>query len=493
MSDYNDPHNQIRNLPRLTNELFNRLALFGQKDQSELDPFDQAPESSSSKTKSPSKDPLLERYSIPLEYLIRLFAQSIILNAFVSRNFPYGPIRTEIKSIVELHLELFCKKKSFSASHSSQFIRELLDRIIEDIGNLTQSLDNWDRKSRSTEEVKWLEDDYKHFLGEYQRFVKDLNKYYDSIEEPLKDLKDGARINQKLVTICLKLIEDEHILGNYSARVFYEYNQIKHAKLFIRHRKIKSVPSKDQRTTIETLTNRYERYILFTFSPQDFLVKQFTLLAFRFFHEYISHLDASMYPAENEDGSPIEDKDRIDAHTVIPIEFKEGWMMHTAETFFRENASILLGETRRHLQEDIQMAIGNWISNVIDPDSDSGAYIELADRGKDLAGRFLRFLRDDVCKGNEAKAKRLYYRLSFDLIVRYPINGFSHAAFLHSLDIMLRDTNSLKLSQLIQSKCLRMQEDIEIIDLNILWSQIQHRQPQEVTLSNPLEYIQEMN
>src|SRR5438874_294375 len=112
--------------------MFNELALFG-KEYRENGSQDQETSFDLLATIFPSKKLLPERYNIPIEYLIQLFAQSIILLTFISRNFPYNPVKTQIKSIIEQHIILFCNKKSFSSSRNTDIVRELLDHIIKNI------------------------------------------------------------------------------------------------------------------------------------------------------------------------------------------------------------------------------------------------------------------------------------------------------------------------------------------------------------------------
>jgi hypothetical protein len=464
----------------MDNETYNKQKLY--KEDIHLNAFYDIESSQFLSPLAESSDEFNERYQMSIEGFIRLFAQTSVMAAFLARDFPIG-IRRRIVRYIDDYIRLF-SDKIFVASESALILHQFIEDIKKHLGQMAENSDPRAWHMPPEYPSAQFKKEHRIFKKEYKIFIQTLNDYSLVTDGIFVNLNDQSSLSKDLVEICMRILNDIHHFGKQWTNYFYGYTNMGHAVLYIYslfdkveilQLDIEQVIELTTSLTTRKDTKKGERRLTFTFSPWKFLLRDFTLLFFKFFHEYISHMSASMYPNKNDDGTLLQPIDQL--RCEIPDELSEGWMIHTAETFFSENASVLLNNYR-HLEQEFKKVIANWIRDIIDQGRNNVLYIPSADTGYTIAARFLRFLQDEIFEDDKKKAYDLYYKLSFDLITRYPINGFSHQDFLDYMQIWLYSGNYQQFIQCIQ-ECLQVEQNR--IDLSLLWSKIRY-EPDELYL-----------
>ncbi len=467
------PADSLSKRESLDNETYNKQKLY--REDAVLNAFYEKEHSQSLSPLSEASDEFNEHYQMSVEGFIRLFAQTSVMEAFLARDFPIGIKRRVARSIDE-YIRLLCDK-TFVASEGAMVVRQFFDDIEKHLGQLAGTSDFRAWHIPSGYPSAQFKKEHRLFKKECEAFLQDIKNYFALAGDIFANINDQVSLSKDSVEIWMLILNNIHHFGKRWTSEFLEFSAMGHAILYVYSLfdkvdmlqfNIEEVVKLPTSLTTRKDTKKGERRLTFTFSPWNFLLRDFKLLFFKFFHEYISHLSATMHPVKKDDGTPLLLIDRLTCD--IPDELSEGWMIHTAVTFFAENASKLL-DNYRHNEQEFRIVIADWTMDVINPRKKSFLYIVSAETGYTTAVKFLQLLQDEICKGDKKKACSLYYRLSFDLITYFPLNGFSHQNFLDSMQFWLHTYNHQRLVQWVQES-LQIKQDR--IDLSMLWSKIRY-------------------
>ena len=440
---------------RLTAEQFNSFASFGREypaDEQQSSALNSFMRVTSSTTRQNQRT---------LDCLIKLFIQGAILEAFISQDFPVICSGRPIQSFIERKLNELLRQEL----HPS-IIVGTINMLLQEIQVALQNLSNNVRQGIGVYDDPLSISQRQQFIDACDRFMGNMRERLNQAIGLLMDLNDNDPLTEDIVFGLMQFLKTECEFGRSWVRCFFEYTSLKTARMLLNY----PINNEDQRgMIIQTLYNDEERYIEITISPL-LLLNDIERLALYFFHEYISHLSASIYPRQV---SREQMQEVVKSYKDIPRQLDEGWMVHTAQTFFYEKRTSLLGPTRQHLQQRMLGNVNIWATNMFHPYIGK-TYLPKAQSGSDIADKFLTFLRDQVCDGDQSKANKLYYRVSFDLITHYPLFRKWHISFMATVYHWWQKYPN-ELASIIKACIKNISGDY--IDLELLWKSIEHDQP----------------
>jgi hypothetical protein len=440
---------------RLTAEHFNRFALFGREY-----PADEQPLSEPNFLMRPTNNSASEQ---PVwDCLIKLFIQGAILEAFISQYFPPICRDRPLQHFIEWKLDELLTQE-LHPSTTEDAISTLIWETQTAVKSISDNVSNG----------IGVDDDYlsisvrQEFIDACNKFIVSLREHLGKASSFLLNLKDDGPPTEDTVFNLVQFLQTEYEFGRSWASHFFICPSLRAARMYLKY----STDSDDQQgMIIQTLNNDEERYIQLTLPPRLFL-NDIEKPALYFFHEYISHLSAGIYSRLI---SREQKKEVIKSYRGIPRQLDEGWMVHAAQTFFYEKRTRLLGTARQHLEQRILGNVNVWATNMFHPYIGK-TYLRKAEFGSEIANRFLIFLRDQVCDGDQIQANNLYYRISFDLITHYPLFSKWHLSFITTL-YHWQQKYQYKLVEIIKT-CIKNVNG-GYIDLVQLWESIEHDRPE---------------
>src|SRR5581483_3731009 len=335
---------------RLTREMFNQLVPFGK---------DCSPQIQSSSGTPPLQDyrgfaDILTQHYMPPECFIKLFIQSLVLHAYILRDFPEINATITLMKVVQASISSF-SLNPFELPASSQAIHLLWETIKVSLTNLCSDLEQ--NKHRLHNE--WSIVDRTRFIAECKVFMQTVEDDLLGLEEFLEKSSQGMLQTQEFMDNCLKYIQQEHQCGIGLVCKFFDptHTDLRPARVIFKY-------YNHSKLDMKTYADTQERYIRITFSPRLFLITDFMMLIVKFFHEYLSHLIAGIYSAPN--NVPV--MEILTSFEKIPTEVDEGWMMHTARTFLNDKGHKLFEEEeRQHLPGKLLPLFDEWIQRLTSP------------------------------------------------------------------------------------------------------------------------------
>ena len=285
-----------------------------------------------------------EKGKVSLEDFVRLEAICRLLESFVCCKFLCIPsINRYFQQIIEEHISRFNSGELFneesSPNNSSLIIKNWRITVVNALEETLRDIQDKHRQKVRPESIQQANQ-------EIANFQQRLSTSFESLEQITNNLFDQNHKNypdQQIRDICIKIVEGEHSRAKQWLESFSEYPDIrKRANLLCKNAEHPSklrLERSDKpgiQLTTEVFDNYPRRIILLTFSLKNLLLQEFLLLAFKFFHEYVSHISACIVDGK---GQKIQD---IDSYTRVPTVFKEGWLIHTIEDFFLSQSNRLL-------------------------------------------------------------------------------------------------------------------------------------------------------
>ena len=420
-----------------------------------------------------SQEPSQPPERIPLKDFIHLGAESRVLEAFAASGLPSTDHKKQFEQTLESQIKCFGQSPSFINEWHKILVSQLRGTVDEIC--LIYARNKKSLPSRTLES----------YQSKIQRFEQLLDQSFDSLRAIVNELTDrGNDIPRQYEReVSINIFENEH---SRSKTWFLQLIRdivgcIESAELVFKNANsgYGSDPSDKPGLQIATEFNRTLRYIKVTFSLQKLNVEDFLMLAFKFLHEYLSHLYACITFLETDTQRP-----EVDAHTKVCTDFKDGWLLHTIQYFCIYNLSDLLSNGEHdgynfcdimHIKDRVEASINRYIDRL--NNHRDAAYSFESELGQKKANNFLNFLRE--CIGdermNEPRINTLYYRLSCHLICGCPSDNFSQEKFMDCLHFWLSDIQLRPQLKQILSESIQGDHSNECINLGFLWSRIKDR------------------
>lgn len=387
------------------------------------------------------------------EQLIKLFIQSVLLNAFLSQDFPLIFVEDPMWSLLNSQIAFVAESKDIQPSTAIK----IMTTLSTSVENAVQKLIVKAEQSIDTLQNPLADAQRDDFKAACQGFLTRMLEYFQMARQVFITLKDDMILTNEFINICLKPLYTEYEYGRLWAMDLLEYGFLNFAQVNIEP----DTSGNKHSIKMQTLSDYRRRYIEFTIASH-LSIADFINIPIYIFHEYLSHLIASTYTGSIQSEQPMDQV--IKSYERIPSQLDEGWMIHVAQKFLLSKIDTLLGLDRQHLQYMEEKAIDYWVTNM----HYIGAgkpYFSLGVSGIRIATNFLRFLRQDVCQGNEKRAYELYYRISIDLIMHYPNGGFEHLDFMIAIEKLCK-SNKIQSIQIVQNS---LDEEGKYINIERLW------------------------
>lgn len=439
-----------QNSGRYSDIFFNRIACFGKEysiDRQEISALTTLSEADIYK--------IFVRHHLNSEQLIKLFFQSALLDAFLSQNFPriFSEDPDPIEIILKDLITSIAESKDIRPSTTVQTITTLLVNMEQRLQSLLSKVEQGIGIRRKPLAFAQRGD----FKVACKNFLIKTREHFQIAQYIFITLKDDTTPNNDFISTCLKHLYTEYARGKTWAMHFFEYRVLNYSQVNIGYDTSENACS----VKMETLSDNEERYIQLTISSR-LSIKDFLNIPVYTFHEYISHLCASTDIRSRE--GELEKSQVIKSYEYVPTELDEGWMVHVAQKFLVGKMDTLPGLDRQHFQYPMEGAVNYWITNMHYPYAGKD-YVIAGEEGARIATAFLRFLRQDVCEGDERKAYELYYRISIDLIMHYPSADFKHIDFIIAINRLCRSDKN----QSIQIVRNSLDEEGTYINIERLW------------------------
>jgi hypothetical protein len=419
--------------------------------------------------------------NVSLEDFVRLEAIFRLLESFVSCRFLcISSINHSFGYVIQHHISRFNIDELFNdntpPNNSSTIIQNWKIAVVDSLQETLRDIEHKHRHRIRQSDIQQAEQ-------EINNFQQRLNESFESLESITANLvvenyKEPP--NQQIRDICIRTVEGEHSRAKKWLEYFSEYCEIsKRADLLFKNAespyKLRLDPSDKPgfQLTTEVLDNYPKRIILLTFSLKNLFLQDFFLLAFKFFHEYVSHISACIV-----DGNVKKITD-IDSYAKVATVFKDGWLIHTIEAFFENQSERLLQlsddpednfSDLSHLEQKIRDEIRKYTQNLRDDQGKN--YVAEFNKGYGLAEDFLNFLDKNITDKIQEEIRRLYYQLSFDLIQRCPDEDFSQEKFVDCIEYYLKcDQHKSYLLKVVRESLIS-DDFLDYLCIEIFWSKI---------------------
>lgn len=399
---------------------------------------------------------LQQTFEMSVESYTSLFVQSMVLNALVTKH-SRKDLYARVAEIIEANLRLF-HMTPLDPEVKAQQIERLIERIEEDLTGTKRQLSAQAKSLGVTPQVLTAV----HCM--IDSLIEEIGNSFATFVPQLNAQVQASKPDDGFAATCRAFLDEAHNNGFEWSKAFAQVaNHDKQATLLVHQWTMKVGTRKNNQIETLAIPGGSDRYILFRFSPETLDLPAFLLLAFKFFHEYISHLNAGYFDPYHKHDIRLNDR-FIDT----PVQLSEGWMLHTARTFFDDNALPLLRPWKReHLGERMKAMIFRLVGDLVDldeskPASDFAKKWDIS-LGYELAQKFLLLLQSRVFS-SRAQALKCYYQFSFEFSALYmPDNKDFHALMMKRLNSYLHGSPD-DLANMIQS-CMTEDQRIELLRL----------------------------
>lgn len=362
------------------------------------------------------------QYNIDSEQLIKLFFQSALLDASLSQKFPLIFLKDPMESLLDNLVKFINKSKDIRPSTISQIMTTLLTKVEEALNDLLSQIEQPEGIFRDELAFAQRED----FVIACQGFLAKLRSHFQETQVVFSTLGDDISLNEEFIDTCFKYLYTEYEYGRQWAMRFFEYSYLNYAQVNVEAKTSENACG----IKMQTFSNDRRRYIKLEISSH-LCIEDFFKLPLYTFHEYISHLCASTYRRFEE--SAIQMNEVVKSYQNVPDQLDEGWMVQAAHEFLSNKMYELVSVDHQHWEALLKGTVDYWITNMHYPYG-GNSHTTLGQSGSSIATDFLRFLKRDVCEGDEKRAYELYYRISIDLIMHYPYADFKHLDFMIAIE-----------------------------------------------------------